>query len=150
MATPKQAAENLEAVIRAGAKASERSLHVIGMLITNQVKVNITRAFPPASAPGRPPHLRTGGLRQSYKFDVNPARGRRVASVSIGSDASTVQPVPPGKPVVYASYVEFGTSRMAARPHLRPAVDQIRPLIPGLIRLSWAGGARRGSRGGRR
>lgn len=151
-----QAARNLEAVIKAGAERSEDALHVIGMLITNAVKVNITRAFPPASEPGEPPHLRTGGLRQSYKYSVNKAEGRRVASVSVYSDRATIQPVPepgrkrPPQPVVYASYLEFGTSKMRARPHLRPAVEQVRPMIPGLIRMSWAAGVQQSARTRRR
>lgn len=140
MADPEGAARNLEAVIKAGAKRSEAALAVIGTMVTNQVKILITQTFPPQSSPGTPPHLRTGGLRKSYKFQVNPAEGGRVASVSIYSDRTVIQPVPPNREVVYASYLEFGTSKMRARPHLRPAVESVRPFIGGIIRLHWAEG----------
>lgn len=145
MADAYTAARALEAVIKAGIERSEQALHVIGMAMSNQVKINITKNFPPASQPGTPPALRTGGLRQSYKYEVVPSRAGRVAYVAVYSDPRTMQPVPPGQRVIYASYLEFGTSKMAARPHLRPAVEQIRPLIPGIIRMSWAAGVREGA-----
>lgn len=144
------AAKNLEMVIKAGAKRSEQALHVIGMAITNQVKINITKNFPPASTPGTPPALRTGGLRKSYKYSVSRGEGRKVASVSVYSDRATLQPTPPHKQVVYASFLEFGTSKMKARPHLRPAVEQIRPRIPFTIRAAWAAGVQEAARRGRR
>lgn len=144
------AAKNLEMVIKAGRERSEQSLHVLGMAITNQVKINITKNFPPASEPGTPPALRTGGLRKSYKYAVNPSRGRKVASLSVYSDRTVLQPVPPHKEVIYASYLEFGTSKMKARPHLRPAVEQIRPLINFTFRAAWAAGVQEAARRGRR
>lgn len=140
MANEHTAARALEAVIKAGAERSEQALHVIGMAISNQVKMNITKHYPPASRPGSAPALRTGGLRKSYRYEVVPSRAGKVAHVVVYSDPRTIQPVPPNRQVIYASYLEFGTSRMAARPHLRPAVEQIRPLIPGIIRMSWAAG----------
>lgn len=48
-----------------------------------------------------------GNLRASYTHEVN----EKEKWVAIGS------------PVYYAPYVEFGTSKMAARPHLFPAVN---------------------------
>jgi len=35
----------------------------------------------------------------------------------------------------YAEFVEFGTSRMAARPYLRPALTLMRPIILALAKL---------------
>ncbi len=48
----------------------------------------------------------TGNLRSSLNF-------------SVSEDEAEV-----GTPVEYAPYVEYGTSRMAARPYLRPALDE--------------------------
>ena len=39
-----------------------------------------------------------------------------------------------GTPVEYSVYVEFGTSRMAAQPYLRPAVEQAARNIPAIFR----------------
>lgn len=52
--------------------------------------------------------VRTGTLRRSLAIEDGPGP----LEVSIGSD------------VEYAPYVEFGTSKMAARPYLRPALDE--------------------------
>lgn len=66
----------------------------------------------PPGPPGGKPGVRTGRLRASITWrpgldDVSPY-------VDIGSD------------VIYAPYVELGTSRMAARPYLRPALEAAR------------------------
>lgn len=51
---------------------------------------------------------RTGTLRRSIAIEDGPGP----LEVTIGTDLN------------YAPYVEFGTSRMAARPYLRPALDE--------------------------
>jgi HK97 gp10 family phage protein len=63
-----------------------------------------------ASAPGQPPMTDTGRLVNSIEFD------------KIGDLTATV-----GSKLVYAPYLEYGTSRMAARPFFRPAIEEIRP-----------------------
>jgi len=62
-----------------------------------------------ASAPGQPPMTDTGRLANSIEFDRE------------GDLTATV-----GSKVAYAAYLEYGTSRMAARPYFRPAVERIR------------------------
>lgn len=61
-----------------------------------------------ASAPGQPPAVDTGRLRSSITHDVRIERGGVIGRV--------------GTNVEYAPHLELGTSRMAARPFLRPAV----------------------------
>lgn len=63
-----------------------------------------------ASAPGQPPMTDTGRLVNSVEFD------------KIGDLTATV-----GSKLAYATYLEYGTSRMAARPFFRPAIEEIRP-----------------------
>ena len=63
-----------------------------------------------ASAPGQPPMTDTGRLVNSIEFD------------KIGDLTATV-----GSKLAYAPYLEYGTSRMAARPFFRPAIEEIRP-----------------------
>ena len=60
-----------------------------------------------ASAPGQPPAIDTGNLINSIEVgDVTPTQ----ATLGVGAE--------------YAEYLEFGTSRMEARPFLRPAMDE--------------------------
>jgi HK97 gp10 family phage protein len=60
-----------------------------------------------ASAPGQPPAIDTGNLINSIRVeDVTPTE----ATLGVGAE--------------YGEYLEFGTSRMAARPFLRPAMDE--------------------------
>lgn len=66
----------------------------------------------PPSIPGHGPAVRTGRLRGSITW-------------RLGQD--TVSPyVEVGSAVTYAPFVEFGTSNMAARPYLRPALEAVR------------------------
>jgi hypothetical protein len=61
---------------------------------------------PPASMPGAVPAWRTGYLFRSVFSDPSPAN----LAVRVGT------------PVKYGLYLELGTSKMAARPWLRPAL----------------------------
>lgn len=63
-----------------------------------------------SSAPGEAPQTDTGRLANSIFFDQ---QGQLTAVV--------------GSSVVYALYLEYGTSRMGARPFFRPAVERMRP-----------------------
>ncbi len=59
-----------------------------------------------ASAPGEPPAVDTGNLKNSLRvLEVTDERA------SFGTSAD------------YAAYLEFGTRNMGARPYLRPAAD---------------------------
>jgi hypothetical protein len=66
----------------------------------------------PPSQPGQKPAVRTGRLRDSITW--RPGIDGLSPYVDVGSA------------VVYAPYVELGTSRMAARPYLRPALEAAR------------------------
>jgi HK97 gp10 family phage protein len=78
-----------------------------------------------ASAPGEPPATDTGTLVRSVRWVEAPAaREWRV-----------------GTAVQYGAYLEFGTSRMEARPWLFPAVQEAIPvlrkrLVDGMERLA--------------
>lgn len=72
----------------------------------------------PAAA-GDPPAVVTGQLAASV--EVQPAEG----GYSVGSH------------LPYAAELEYGTSRMAARPWLRPAVEATRLMIPAMVRRWW-------------
>lgn len=72
-----------------------------------------------ASAPGEPPAIDTGNLVNSV-FSEKSGPGQAV----VGASAE------------YAEYLEFGTSKMAARPFLRPALEKVREFFTsGIERL---------------
>ena len=62
----------------------------------------------------------TGNLRSSIDFEV-------------GTDDAEIF-----TPVIYARHVEYGTSRMAAQPYLRPALDNSKGNIIKLFSQTYA------------
>ena len=82
----------------------EQALTAVGITAENNAKREITRAV--YDTPESKTYVRTGRLRNSLTH-----------SVAMNEKAVYV-----GRAVEYAAYVELGTSRMRARPYLRPAV----------------------------
>lgn len=75
-----------------------------------QAKRNASQ--PPPSIPGQGPSVRTGRLRGSITW-------------RLGADVQSPY-ADVGSAVFYAPFVEYGTSRMEARPFLRPALEAAR------------------------
>lgn len=71
-----------------------------------------------ASAPGEPPKTDTGALVRSMRVDHRPGTGR--ASFVVGAE--------------YAARLEFGTAKMAARPFVRPAIENVKAKMPEFMR----------------
>ena len=86
-----------------------------------QIQEEISTAYPPPSVPGEAPHARTGSLLRSVKIDS--VEDDRV-TISIGG-ADTFVP--------YASYLEFGTSKMEPRPFVQPIIERILPEVGNII-----------------
>lgn len=130
---PRVAAKNMAKVLRAGRAGVVRDLDVAGLKIVNDLRLELSkpgtgaiyttwfftdrtgqvipygkRPAHQASAPGEPPAVDTGVLRASYTHDSE--RTPDGALLTIASGAG------------YAAYLEFGTSKMEARPHLRPVI----------------------------
>jgi len=80
------------------------------------------------SMAGSPPAVDTGMLRKSITHDVE-QDGSRV----VGRVGSTI-----GNPP-YGAYLEYGTSKMAARPWLQPALKKNSTKIEELIKGSVSG-----------
>ena len=78
-----------------------------------------TKRYYTASAPGEPPAVRTGRLRNSIKYKL--VRGFMRAKGEVGSSLD------------YAAQLEFGTSKMAPRPYLRPTYEKERQTIKRIL-----------------
>ena len=75
-----------------------------------------------ASAPGEAPAQRNGDLRRSIA--VHPATGEVIAC-EVGSH------------LTYAVWLEKGTKRIAARPHLSPTLDKALPKVKAALVRKW-------------
>lgn len=94
----------------------ERSLRVldaIGLHLVADVMTHFT--MPAPSAPGQPPGVVTGNLRAATTYRVD----RESRSVRAGT----------GPTAPYGEYLEFGTSRVAARPYMAPAFKRLREAL---------------------
>ena len=89
-----------------------RDLALRAIRVESAAKQLLNTSYPPASAPGEPPHKRTTRLQTSISWRVL-ADGEGIYA-DIGSG------------VFYAKYLELGTERMAARPFLRTALESAR------------------------
>jgi HK97 gp10 family phage protein len=87
-----------------------------GRVEDNLMLAALAGAQPVVGAVQRRTPVRTGNLRRSYHAES-------------GDRAPTAVTVVVGTDVEYAKWVEFGTSRMAAQPHLRPGVLESIPLF---------------------
>ena len=95
--------------------------------------------FHKASAPGQPPARATGDLARSWQVGVKKRgsveRHGNVYRLVVGSN----------KP--YAKWLEFGTSRMAARPYVRPVAEIMRRRAPIIIQAEVANAIAKRNRG---
>lgn len=83
-------------------EAGKNAALLAGVALQKEMKATFTNAGPSPSAPGNPPAVDTGNLRRSIQVKQDTANG----DVQVGSN------------IDYARYLEYGTSKMAARPWL--------------------------------
>lgn len=95
----------LERVIRSTRGAIPEGLEMIGQQWVTEVR--------------RDAPLDTGRLRRSYTHAVGTGNGGTYVEVSSN--------------VHYAPYQEFGTRNIVGRPHVRPATERVRRLVPSLL-----------------
>lgn len=95
--------DNSKEVLEALHSQLEIALEAIGQAAETNAKLEITSGV--YDTPESPFYRRTGNLRNS---------------ISHAADSDTAYV---GTNIEYAPYVEMGTSKMAARPFLRPAVE---------------------------
>ncbi len=73
------------------------------------------------SKPGEIPHVQSGDLKRSIRWQRDGKDKRRIGSTLRGSPHS------------YAFYLEFGTRRMAPRPYMRPAMARNRTRLARIL-----------------
>lgn len=137
VSTGAQMAKNIAKVLKAGRAGITRDLDHIGKDLGNQMRLMLSqpgrgaiyttyfwtdnlgrvrpgRPRPPhqASAPGDPPAVDEGILRASY--------GHNVQRTATGAELTF------GTADEKAKFLEFGTSKMEPRPHLRPLINRNR------------------------
>jgi HK97 gp10 family phage protein len=83
--------------------------------LRNEIIRELSKSKSP-SAPGSPPGVVTGTLRNSIYMNVH-SSGAKSALIEVGTR------------VKYATYLEFGTRRMAPRPFMRTAIARATPRI---------------------
>lgn len=114
--------------------AQERVLARTGYTLERTIKVVLSQpgtgrmyGTHRASAPGEPPAVETGHLRQSVQYTHEGGDHR------VGTDAP------------YAPPLEYGTSKMAPRPFMRPGLEAARRELPAEL---LAGATLHGGTGG--
>ena len=108
-----------------------RSIKWRGAEVTRDVMTGVKRAMAEAGRLGireakiRVP-VRTGRLRHSIRAKLSV--GRSSTKLTLIADAAV------GGRESYASFVEYGTSRMSPRPYLKPGADRMTGSLERLLR----------------
>lgn len=96
-----------------------RVIQKLAQDMEGDVKMNFSDTAPEASAPGSPPAVQSGNLKNSI---VAVPEGPMTWIVGVGAGAE------------YGIHLEYGTSRMAARPFMLPSFERIVNMAPQIIR----------------
>ena len=80
------------------------------------------------SAPGEPPAVDTGTLRNSVQSKPQYVAGTGMTSIVLAGLVAGVN-----KDARIPRWLEYGTSRMKARPFIAPSLEAIRPSVAGTI-----------------
>lgn len=137
-------------------KANVEAMHKAALLLQKDIKTHFTgtkagsvarekarRAaggkmqiggISPRSKPGQPPAVQLGNLLNSIQFDVTVVGGINVIG-KVGVDEEYLAAkTPVGTDVKYGLYLEVGTSKMAPRPYLQPALKRTRRKVNKIFR----------------
>lgn len=147
----------LSKVVRLGlSRPGTGNLYRIGIGRKNGRNLR-ARGWHRASAPGFPPAVNTGRLRQSWAIagaGINASamfgrKGRQtsqdLASISMDQEPGRLT-FRFGSNLKYAKMLEYGTRHMKARPYIRPSIRLVAPnapkIIAAAIKRGFAGGYR--------
>jgi hypothetical protein len=105
------------------------AMEALGIRAAAEVANSIDEPYPPASSPGNPPHRRTGNLRAGVEHTED----------SSGTETTISSARAQGDPRVPV-YLEFGTHKMAARPYMRPVMNNGAELVAETMQRAFDGG----------
>lgn len=116
--------DNSAAVIMMKDEAIEKAMTMVGIQAQGNAVKTINKVVYATPEKG---YVRTGRLRNSIVYATNETVGSPTGTVKEGDSSphgmAEKGSVVIGTNVEYAPYVEMGTSKMAGRPYLRPAID---------------------------
>lgn len=101
----------LDALYKSAPERAEKVVKGDAENIVTDIRANWSGHYPPASAPGQPPGVRSGTLDLAIKAFKFKGSGARV-SYMVGVDGKAY----------YWWWLENGSRKMRARPFLRPAL----------------------------
>jgi HK97 gp10 family phage protein len=130
-------------IISANIEGIERGLKIAMVQLQTELRVTLSKkgsgagyfggskgkgSFRTRSAPGEPPAVDTGTLRNSVQ-----SKPRYVAGTGITSIVLTGLVAGVNKDARIPRWLEYGTSRMKARPFIAPSLKVVRPSVAGTI-----------------
>ncbi len=127
-------------------KANVKAMHTAALLLERDIKIHFTlmgtgkeykrgKKTHRASMPGQPPAIDLGHLRTSITGDVTVKAGNVIGKVGVDDDYIAAK-APVGTDIKYGLYLEVGTSKMAPRPYLRPALKRTKRKVDKIFRMA--------------
>lgn len=101
------------------------AMESLGKMSEGDIKQDLSTPFPPASAPGTEPHLRTGNLQEHVSHQTSSQTTMEVSLAMISERAPDGNSQDADVPVA----LEFGTPRMEPRPYMAPAFQRDRERV---------------------
>ena len=130
-------------IISANIAGIERGLKIAMIQLQTELRVKLSQvgsgagyfggskgkgSYRTRSAPGQPPAVDTGTLRNSVQSKPQYIAGTGMTSIVLTGLVAGVN-----KDARIPRWLEYGTSRMKARPFIAPSLEAIRPSVAGTI-----------------
>ena len=130
-------------IISANIEGIERGLKIAMIQLQTELRITLSKkgsgagyfggskgkgSYRTRSAPGEPPAVDTGTLRNSVQSKPQYVAGTGMTSIVLTGLVAGVN-----KDARIPRWLEYGTSRMKARPFIAPSLKAIRPSVAGTI-----------------
>lgn len=108
-----------------------RAMEAIGIRTVGAITQTLDTPYPPSSKAGESPHKRTGNLQAGVEHAESVQGDEYVTRITSNRAQGS-----PDVPI----YLELGTSKMAARPYMRPQMNRADQVIPESMQKSLSTG----------